>query len=337
MKNATINPQTICYQPLYEALLATPAKQWVDLIPEQLDTAFNVNAPKDTAKWLAIIRQLAPIKATTADLNADTISMGVATDITQKNRAVLLGQLQAFHPWRKGPYCIFGIHLDAEWRSDWKWQRLQPHIACLQNRIVLDVGCGNGYHCWRMLGAKARLVVGIDPSLLNVLQFQLMRVLYGEAAVYVLPIRLEQIPSSINAFDTVFSMGVLYHRRSPIDHLLALKNCLRPSGELVLETLVIDGGAGEVLLPAGRYARMRNVWFIPSCATLMGWMHRCGFTNCRVVNVSTTSIQEQRTTEWMRLHSLQAFLDPYNADLTCEGLPAPQRAIIIANAGTRPK
>ena len=56
-------------------------------------------------------------------------------------------------------------------------------------------------------------------------------------------------------------MGVLYHRRSPIDHLLELKGCLQTGGELVLETLVIDGGLGEVLVPENRYAKMRNVWF----------------------------------------------------------------------------
>ncbi len=126
-------------------------------------------------------------------------------------------------------------------------------------------------------------------------------------------------------------MGVLCHRRSPIDHLLELKSCLRPDGELVLETLVIDGKLGESLVPEGRYAKMRNVWFIPSCETLLQWMMRCGFKNCRVVDVNQTSLKEQRSTEWMHFNSLKDFLDPNDLNLTCEGLPAPKRAIIIAN------
>ncbi|MDD5754808.1 MAG: DUF1698 domain-containing protein, partial [Methylococcales bacterium] len=123
-----------------------------------------------------------------------------------------------------------------------------------------------------------------------------------------------------------------YHRRSPIDHLFELRECLKSGGELVLETLIIDGELGETLLPKDRYAQMRNVWFLPSCATLVSWLERCGFKNVRVVDVTVTSIDEQRTTDWMRFHSLRDFLHPENLALTCEGLPAPKRAILIANA-----
>ncbi|MEO1879135.1 MAG: tRNA 5-methoxyuridine(34)/uridine 5-oxyacetic acid(34) synthase CmoB, partial [Methylococcales bacterium] len=298
----------------------------------QLERAFEPSKNGNSVKWLDNIANLPEIKPSLLDLNAGQVKIGQSSDIDKNTQDGLLQQLKAFHPWRKGPFDIFGIHIDTEWRSDWKWNRLIPHIAPLSNRLVLDVGCGNGYHCWRMLGAGARMVVGVDPLLLNVLQFQVIRSLYGEAAVYVLPMGLEQIPPQLNAFDTVFSMGVLYHRRSPIDHLLALKDCLRPAGELVLETLVIEGRQGEVLLPEGRYAKMRNVWFLPSCETLISWMQRCGFKNCRVIDVNTTTTDEQRTTDWMQFHSLQEFLDPQDPRLTCEGLPAPKRAIIIANA-----
>ncbi|PMC22346.1 tRNA 5-methoxyuridine(34)/uridine 5-oxyacetic acid(34) synthase CmoB, partial [Klebsiella aerogenes] len=44
-------------------------------------------------------------------------------------------------------------------------------------------------------------------------------------------------------------MGVLYHRRSPLDHLWQLKDQLAPGGELVLETLVIEGDENTVLVP----------------------------------------------------------------------------------------
>lgn len=321
----------INYQPLFQALLATNAGRWVDIIPRQLDNAFDLSANGNTAKWLDIIAQLPEIKPSIVDLNMSQIKIGNLTDIEKKQHDALVTQLKIFHPWRKGPYDIFGIHIETEWRSDWKWDRLKHHIVPLKNRLVLDVGCGNGYHCWRMLGADARMVVGVDLLLLNVLQFQAIRTLYGEAAVYVLPIGLEDIPPELNAFDTVFSMGVLYHRRSPIDHLLALKGCLRAKGELILETLVIEGDKGEALFPAGPYAKMRNVWFLPSCETLISWMERCGFKNCRVIDVNKTSTEEQRTTAWMRFHSLKEFLNPYDMNLTCEGLPAPRRAIVIAN------
>ena len=176
------------------------------------------------------------------------------------------------------------------------------------------------------------MVVGIDPMLLNIMQFQLIRKLHGEAPIYVLPLGIEDMPYGLKAFDTVFSMGVLYHRRSPIDHLYELRDSLRSGGELILETLVIDGGLGEVLLPEDRYAMMRNVWFLPTCDTLVSWMARCGFKNIRVVDVTITTTAEQRSTEWMRFQSLKDFLNPEDSTLTYEGLPAPKRAIIIANS-----
>jgi tRNA (mo5U34)-methyltransferase len=85
------------------------------------------------------------------------------------------------------------------------------------------------------------------------------------------------------------------------------------------------------LLPQERYARMRNVWFIPTVAELQLWLQRCGFVNVRVVDESDTSVEEQRSTEWMQFESLQQSLDSTNPALTVEGLPAPRRAVFIAN------
>ncbi len=340
----------IDYQPLYDALIDAKADAWAKLLPQQLERGFDQVKHGDLAQWQALVDSVAVLPTAHRVLDADAVQIGGADDWVDDGvdegsadcrgefirpgrlKSPLQSQLKALHPWRKGPYSLFGIKIDTEWRSDWKWNRLKDHIAPLEHRLVLDVGCGNGYHCWRMLGAGAKVVVGIDPMLLNVMQFQLVRKLHGEAPVYVLPMGIEDLPYGLKAFDTAFSMGVLYHRRSPIDHLMELRDCLKPGGELVLETLVIDGGLGQVLLPEDRYARMRNVWFLPSCDTLISWLKRCGFKNIRLVDVTVTSIEEQRTTEWMTFHSLKDFLDAENSQLTCEGLPAPKRAIVIANA-----
>ena len=319
------------YQPLFNILLDVKADVWVKLLPQQLANAFDLTRHGTLLQWQTVIESLPELTTSYRLLDADTVQIGQSKDLPEAARMEFEHQLKALHPWRKGPYNLFGIKIDTEWRSDWKWDRLKNHITPLNNRLVLDVGCGNGYHCWRMLGANAKMVVGLDPLLLNVMQFQLVRKLYGEAPVYVLPLGIEELPYGLKAFDTVFSMGVFHHRRSPIDHLLELRECLQPGGELVLETLVIDGRLGEVLVPEGRYAKMRNVWFLPSCETLMSWLKRCGFNNIRLIDVTATSIEEQRSTEWMQLHSLKDFLSSENPQLTCEGLPAPKRAIFIAN------
>lgn len=321
------------YSDLYRALRETNVENWANQLPEQIAVAFDTTKHGDLIRWQNQLEDLPKISPQFRDISSDTVKLGDADEITPELQQEFRAQLQAFCPWRKGPYDLFGIHIDTEWRSDWKWQRLEDHIAPLKNRLVLDVGCGNGYHCWRMLGAGAKRVIGIDPMLLNVMQFQIIKQFYdNNAPIDVLPLGIEALPPKLNCFDTVFSMGVLYHRRSPIDHLFELRDCLKLGGELILETLVIDGELGETLLPKDRYAQMRNVWFLPSCATLVSWLERCGFNNVRVVDVTVTSTEEQRTTEWMRFHSLKDFLDSEDSTLTCEGLPAPKRAILIANA-----
>ena len=232
-------------------------------------------------------------------------------------------------PWRKGPFDLFGVHVDTEWRSDWKWSRVAPHLD-LRGKRVLDVGCGNGYYQWRMLGAGADSVIGIDPNWLFFCQFQAVQRYLPDLPAWHLPFALEDLPAALEGFDTVFSMGVFYHRRSPIEHLLALKDCLLKGGELVLETLVIEGDENQVLVPEDRYAQMRNVWFLPSVPALERWLRRAGFRDVRCVDVSTTSVEEQRSTEWMRYQSLSDFLDPADHSRTIEGLPAPRRAVLVA-------
>ncbi|MGZ8096253.1 MAG: tRNA 5-methoxyuridine(34)/uridine 5-oxyacetic acid(34) synthase CmoB [Methylosarcina sp.] len=321
------------YQNLYAALLEAKADAWVARLPEQLAKAFDPAVHGNFTYWQNQVDSVPELAASKNRLDADAIQIGRPEDLSAVEKEQLRTRLKALHPWRKGPYELFGIHLDCEWRSDWKWDRLKNHIAPLKHKLVLDVGCGNGYHCWRMLGAQAKMVIGIDPLLLNVMQFHMIRRLHGEAPIYVLPLGIEQLPNNLKAFDTVFSMGVLYHRRSPIDHLLELRHLLKPGGELVLETLIINGSLGDVLVPEDRYARMRNVWFLPSCETLISWMKRCGFINIRLIDVTQTSTQEQRSTEWMTFNSLSSFLHPENPNLTCEGLPAPTRAMLLANCG----
>jgi tRNA (mo5U34)-methyltransferase len=220
--------------------------------------------------------------------------------------------------------------METEWQSNLKWDRLVKKIAPLESRRVLDVGSGNGYYGFRMLEEGAEMVLGIDPHIAYVTQFWLLKHFAAESPIFVLPLTLEQVPPSLNYFDTVFSMGVIYHRRSPIDHILQLKGCLRPGGELVIESICVDGEAGYSLTPEKKYARMGNVWFVPSIPTLVQWLSRCGMEQISVIDESTTTLDEQRKTEWMPFDSLEDALDINNPHLTIEGLPAPKRVIVKA-------
>lgn len=302
----------------------------MDTLPQQVDDVLDSNRWGLQSDWQKIYNCLPDLKPTILDFNSSSILVGTSDDLQTVNKADFEAMLKELHPWRKGPFDIFGIHINTEWRSDWKWDRLKKHISPLDGKIVLDVGCGSGYHCWRMKGAGAKIVVGIEPMLKYIYQFNVFQKYIQDYSVTVLPLGIDDVPDEMKSFDTVFSMGVFYHRRSPFDHLLKLKSLLRPGGELVLETLVIDGDEGEILVPADRYAQMRNVWFLPSVKTLNSWLKRSGFVDVRCVNINKTSKDEQRSTDWMTFNSLADFLDPQDSSKTIEGYPAPQRAIFIA-------
>ncbi len=318
------------FQPFLERLAADEAfADWARQLPEQIRSGLNPKRYGDLPRWQQALDALPELQA--SQCHTDRSRVGADGDISLAQQQQLREALMGLHPWRKGPFELFGVHIDTEWRSDWKWDRLKDAIAPLSGRRVLDVGCGSGYHCWRMRGAGAALVVGIDPTPLFVVQHFALQHYLRDPALAVLPMGIEQLPEKLAAFDTVFSMGILYHRRSPFDHLFQLRDALRGGGELVLETLVIDGQLGDCLVPEGRYSKMGNVWFIPSPATLESWLRKAGFENIRLVDVSDTSTDEQRRSEWMRFHSLAEFLDPNDPRRTAEGHPAPRRAILLAN------
>ncbi|MDW6093174.1 tRNA 5-methoxyuridine(34)/uridine 5-oxyacetic acid(34) synthase CmoB [Vibrio rhizosphaerae] len=301
---------------------------WLNVLPQQL-TDWQNDSHGDFERWVRALNKLPAFKPDQVELKTE-VAIHNQTPLAAGEQQKLENLLKTFHPWRKGPYHIHGIHIDTEWRSDWKWDRVLQHISPLKNRNVLDVGCGNGYHMWRMLGEGARLCIGVDPSHLFLIQFEAIRRLMGnDQRAHLLPLGIEALPK-LEAFDTVFSMGVLYHRRSPLDHLLQLKDQLVAGGELILETLVIEGDESAVLVPKDRYAQMRNVYFFPSALALKVWLEKCGFTDVVIADENETSTEEQRTTTWMTHNSLPDYLDPANPKQTIEGYPAPRRAVLIA-------
>jgi len=315
-------------KPLATFLSEVGLGQWYPTVCERNTALMSGRLHGDSPGWLAALDKLPDAVPSAVDFDRDRIRMGVARDMNAPHRQQLRRSLQALCPWRKGPFHLFGEFIDSEWRSDWKWRRVVDAIGDLRGQRILDVGSGNGYYALRMVGAGARGVVGLEPVVLYTLQFQAI-VRYHAVPAWILPFRLEEMPSSAH-FDTLFSMGVLTHSRAPMDHLRLLRKPLRAGGLLVLETLMVPGPRDHVLEPAKTYARMRNVWYLPSPATLQDWLSKAGFIEIRFVREDLTRTTEQRRTAWMPFQSLADSLDPEDSRRTIEGYPAPRRALLTA-------
>ncbi len=303
--------------------LSPICKQLVDLSTQ----AFSVNNG-NIPKWEDAIINLEGFQTGAVSFKQPFIAIDThinANELTQPFKQLM--------PWRKGPYQIGNLNLDSEWRGDMKWARLKDHIQPLKDRAVLDVGSGNGYFTYLMAMQGASIALGVEPFLLFNYQFQAIRTLISNPpSAYVLPLKLEQVPQK-PLFDTVFSMGVLYHQKDHKLHLQQLQDIMRDGGELVLETLIIDKEQGMQIIPEDRYARMRNVWCLPSTDTLHTWLEQTGFKNIKLIDVTKTTSEEQRATHWIgdNTQSIKDFLDPNDDRLTIEGLPAPKRAIFICS------
>jgi len=309
LNNPLTSGDLISTNALDAALSAIGLGHWVQELSPLLDQRMSVANHGDFDRWRAIVTGLPEL----------------ANDPT-----ALKDSLSGLAPWRKGPFNIGGVEIDSEWRSDIKWARIANAISPLDGRSVLDVGCGNGYYALQMRKAGATRVIGVDPTLLFVMQFIAVNSFVQDPAVHILPLRLEETPPANNAFDTTFSMGVLYHQRSPIDHLKQLKTTLRPGGQLVLETIIVPGEESYACTPKDRYARMRNVWLLPTIAELTTWLRRTGYRDIEIVDQSVTTTDEQRSTEWMTFESLREALDPDDPSKTVEGWPAPRRVVVTA-------
>ncbi|MFK8078774.1 MAG: tRNA 5-methoxyuridine(34)/uridine 5-oxyacetic acid(34) synthase CmoB [Granulosicoccus sp.] len=313
-----------------EALQGTALQGFADALVQAVNQQGHALKHGHLPAWEAAV---AALPATDA-CEFNIVDGGISIDYgcNDNSQQHLNDVLKALMPWRKGPFSVGPIAIDTEWRSDWKWDRIAPHINELDGRTVLDVGCGSGYHLWRMRKAGAAMVLGIDPSLLYVKQFEAIQHFIQDESVHLLPLPMDALPGAMHSFDTVFSMGVLYHRRDPLQHLHELLAALHPSGELVLETLVAPGEANESLCIEGRYANMRNIYELPTVARLCQWMNTAGLDVVTVADVSATSRREQRSTPWMNSHSLAEALDAKDPSRTVEGHPRPLRAVLIAQA-----
>ncbi|OGQ95282.1 MAG: tRNA 5-methoxyuridine(34)/uridine 5-oxyacetic acid(34) synthase CmoB [Deltaproteobacteria bacterium RIFOXYD12_FULL_57_12] len=273
------------------------------------------------------------LRAGFLNLDGDVVRIGRAEELSAVDHDLVFRALRSFMPWRKGPFSVFGIDIDAEWRSEWKWSRVQPLLPDLQGKVVADIGCNNGYYMFRMAGQRPRLVLGFEPFLQHYFTFQTLNGFAGLDNLLVEPLGVEHVGLFRECFDVVFLMGILYHRAAPIDVLRDVLRALQPGGTLIVESQGIPGTEPVALFPAGRYAKVPGTYFVPTAACLVNWLVRAGFVDVQLFDVHPMSSAEQRRTAWMEFESYADFVDPVDPTKTVEGYPAPIRIVVRARKG----
>ncbi len=287
-------------------------------------------------KWLTW-KNIAPLQEAMAALPdpevtevhlGDTVGVEFSPEFESAYRDQIETTARLLMPWRKGPFSLGQLVIDSEWQSQIKYNLLEPHVD-LKDKVVGDIGCNNGYYLFRMQTQAPAKLVGFDPSAAYYSQFQFIDHFLQSDIVYEM-LGVEHVAHYEHRFDTLFCLGVLYHRPDPIGTLKSLYRGLTPGGELILDTFMIDGEEEVALTPRERYSKMGNIYFIPTVAALTNWCLRAGFSDVEVLAIRKTDLEEQRKTEWIASQSLDHFLDPDDPEKTIEGYPAPKRVYIRA-------
>lgn len=289
------------------------------------DNPFGNKKDRRIESWLEILSRL----PSTLNEEVELIN-GVNIDFDIKDNDEIERLLLQLIPWRKGPFRINDIFIDSEWDSAKKWKRFQKLNLDLDGKSILDVGSGNGYYAFRMVGMGADKVLCLEPNLVHVSQFSAINHFVNSEKIRMIPERLEESGLANSKFDVIFSMGLLYHQRNPFEHLNNLKDLLANNGKLVLETIISPKEYGMVLEPSnGKYASMPNVHFVHTDNGCKSIFRNLSLQVHAESDLSVTDDNEQRSTKWMPFKSFESALNLQNKSITIEGYPAPKRKFYL--------
>ena len=285
---------------------------------------------KGFRRFRKLYETLAEIRAESLEFGDDVVRIGTKDEVSEADFNKIHDVMRQFMPWRKGPFSIFGVDIDAEWRSDRKWRRVQAVLPDLDGKVIADIGSNNGYYMFRMAADNPALVLGFEPYVQHYFAFKTLNSLAGQKNLLVEPFGVEDIGLFPESFDVIFLMGIIYHRISPVEMLREIRAALKPGGILIVESQAIPGDEPVALFPESRYAKVPGTYFVPTASCLENWLKRTRFSDVELFYSHPMSSSEQRQTDWMIFESFPDFIDPQNPQLTVEGYPAPLRVYLRA-------
>lgn len=315
---------------------------YIDKLSDKADKESIIAIHEERQKWInqekkGFLRyrrpyqEISKFQSSNFSCSDGVVQLGCEEELSASEKETLTTALQEFIPWRKGPFSVFGIGIDAEWRSEKKWARVKEHLPDLEGKVIADIGCNNGYYMFRMAEHNPALVLGLEPSVQHYYCFKALNSIVNQENLEIDLLGVEHLPYFQESFDVLFLMGIIYHRPSPVDTLRDILISLKPGGTLILETQGIPGESPVALFPDKTYAKVPGTYFVPTGSCLINWLKKAGFVDCELFYSHPMSSAEQRATDWMSFESYEDFIDSNNPELTIEGYPAPHRFFVKAN------
>lgn len=271
------------------------------------------------------------LKSSYLEVSSDAIKIGKNSEIDSSKRNDLKESLESFIPWKKGPFDIFGIMINSEWKSNLKWERLEKHLPNLEGKKIADIGCNNGYYMFKMLKYNPQAIVGFEPVIRHWLCFEMMKSFIDRPLpIFFEPFGVEYISYYKSHFDVIFCLGILYHHTDPIQLLRNIRQALSKNGSIIIDCQGIPGEDSIALVPTKKYAGAKGTWFLPTLNCLINWINRSGYNDIKIIYNEELSTSEQRETSWAPIASLKEFISLTDSSKTIENYPRPRRFYIKA-------
>ena len=287
---------------------------------------FNSDQVRAYQDWLGSLPKIGPIEC---DFSSAEVLL--KCENLSKNKAETIESiLRNFIPWKKGPWNLFDIQIDSEWRSNVKWERIEKKMSPLKGKRVADIGCNNGYFMFRMLAHNPDLVIGFEPYIKNFFMFNIIQNYVKAPELHFELLGVENLNLYPKFFDTIFCLGILYHHTDPVNILRKMYGALRKGGEIYIDCQGIPGEDPIALMPKKRYTNAKGFWWLPTKSCLENWLSRTQFREIEFFFEQPLKSDEQRSTAWSPHSSLIDFLDPTDNSKTLEGYPAPWRYYLKA-------
>jgi len=278
----------------------------------------------------SLLSNLPSFKSKFLDFSGPIVRIGKKQEISAPDHEKIKKAVNYLIPWRKGPFSLFGLPIDGEWRSDFKWDNVKKKLPTLEGKILCDLGCNNGYYMFRSSYYKPKLIIGLDPAPRYFFAFNLFQKYAQLENVKYELWGHEELGFFNKFFDIIFCMGILYHHPDPIGILKRIHRALKKNGQIIIESQGIPGKETMALFPSQQYAKVNSIWFVPTAPCLINWVKRAGFNRVNLFHSHKLSSDEQRKTPLSPFESLDDYLSPINKNLTVEGYPAPMRYYIRA-------
>jgi tRNA (mo5U34)-methyltransferase len=95
--------------PLARRLAGTPLAAWANTLQAQLDKKME-KGHGDLERWQSALDALPKIQPSEVDL---LNGLMLDTECDDETRAQMRTALMGLSPWRKGPFDLFGVHVDT--------------------------------------------------------------------------------------------------------------------------------------------------------------------------------------------------------------------------------